>query len=113
MINPDGDLSTGITVYFPDTCVRIFEKAVYHFTQWAYVYCGMYGYEFMECGPKVRRLFDNKKWWPMASDNLVKTIFFLCTLSIGYFCLQFGLVLESNTDWFDDAKQSSALYASV
>lgn len=113
LINPDGDLSTGVTTYFPTKCVACFEAAVYRFTQWAFIYCGMYGYNFSKSGPRVMNLFEKKEWWPIASDNLIKNIFLLCNLSVGYVCLEFGLVLEANTDWFSDAKTSSSLYATV
>ena len=113
ILNPDGDLRTGVTIYFSKFWFDVYETAINHFTQWAFVYCGMYGYPYFECGDRVRRLFRKKNWFAVSKGQVMGGVFMICVVSIGFLNIRVGDYLVENTDWFEDAKKSASFDAQV
>lgn len=65
------------------------ESLVEYFNRWAFVYCGLYGFSFMEAGKNVMQLFRNRGWTAIIADTMIDTVLFMVSLGVG---LLIGLV---------------------
>ena len=101
VINPDGDLDTGITECFPRKCVDGFEKATRNFTQWGFIYVGMYGYGYNDSCRRVANLFKDRGWLNASNDHTLRNIFLLSSVIIAFAMGEIGKTVGNNTDWFD------------
>lgn len=59
------------------------ELIVEYFNKWAFIYVGLYGYDYMTAGKRVMSLFKTRGWSTIISDNLVNRLLGLVSLSIG------------------------------
>lgn len=68
-----------------DCLSDLFGDVLDYFSQWAYVFVGIYGHSYLESGKAVMDLFRNRGWMALITDRL---IFFV--LGVGIF--ESGLV---------------------
>jgi len=65
------------------------ERLVEYVNVWAYVYVGLYGYDYWTAGKQVAGLFKARGWEVIINDNLIGRSFSLMSLFI---CFSTGLV---------------------
>jgi hypothetical protein len=51
--------------------VSVLESLFEYFNKWGFVYVGLYGYSYVEAGPKVMELFRMRGWGAILNDQLV------------------------------------------
>jgi hypothetical protein len=51
--------------------VSILQSLLEYFNKWGFVYVGLYGYSYVEAGPKVMELFRMRGWGAILNDQLV------------------------------------------
>lgn len=113
IINPDGDMETGVTECFPQKCVDTFEYMVSYFSQWGYIYVGMYGYGFGDASRRVNKMFRDRKWEPVTSDHLLRNMFIICVILIAYIMGEIGKIVADSSDFFEAAGKSADFEAQV
>ena len=60
---------------------------------WAYVYCGLYGMDYITAGRNVITLFKHKGWTVIISDDLASNVLLLITFGIGILTGLIGLMI--------------------
>jgi len=61
----------------------------------AYVYIGLYGYNYLDAGKNVITLFQNKGWSVIITDNLVDNVLFMMSLVLGLLTGVVGLIMAN------------------
>lgn len=73
------------------------ERLMEYFNTWAYVYVGLYGYDYLTAGKQVAGLFKARGWEVIINDNLVSRSLSMMSLFImsvtGFVGLLLGFVL--------------------
>ena len=65
-------------------CILLYlERIVEYFNKWAYIYVGLYGYDYISAGRKVMNLFKTRGWTAIIADNLVNRLLGIVCLTIG------------------------------
>ena len=65
-------------------CILLYlERIVEYFNKWAYIYVGLYGYDYISAGKKVMGLFKTRGWTAIIADNLVNRLLGIVCLTIG------------------------------
>lgn len=59
------------------------EALVQYFNKWAYIYVGLYGYDYLESGKRVMNLFKQRGWNVIIADNLTNRLLGIMCLTIG------------------------------
>jgi hypothetical protein len=59
------------------------ERLVEYFNKWAFIYVGLYGYDYIEAGKNVCNLFKARGWTTIISDNLVIRCLSMMAWSVG------------------------------
>jgi hypothetical protein len=70
-----------------------------YFNKWAFIYVGLYGYDYVTAGRKVITLFQERGWTTIISDNLVARVLVLVCMAIGAVTGLVGMLLHSVTGW--------------
>lgn len=91
--------------------LRILESLVGYFNEWAYVYVGLYGYDYLDSGRKVVTLFQQRGWTTIINDHLVARALLLVSLVIGALTGCIGLALAGCTSWMADFGKATAVLA--
>jgi len=72
-----------------------------YFNRWAFVYVGVYGYDFKTAGKAVFALFKDRGWTAIINDDLIGNVFFVLSLFGGVLCagvvVGIGNVLKVST----------------
>jgi hypothetical protein len=88
--------------------VDMLERIVAYFNKWAYVYIGLYGYDYLTAGKKVMNLFMERGWTTIIMDDLVLRVCSLMAFVIGLITGCIGLVLgELNSSWVEEFGDSA------
>ena len=67
-------------------CLLLYlERIAQYFNKWAFVYVGLYGYDYITAGKRVMSLFRARGWNTVIADNLVNRL-------LGIICLAIGLL---------------------
>ncbi|KAL7579981.1 hypothetical protein ACA910_004974 [Epithemia clementina (nom. ined.)] len=61
--------------------------------RWAYIYVGLYGFNYIEAGRNVMTLFQNKGFTVIISDDLASNVLFMMAVGIGLATGIIGLLL--------------------
>jgi len=65
-------------------CLLLYlERIVEYFNKWAYVYVGLYGYDYVTAGRRVAGLFRTRGWTAIIADNLVNRLLGIVCLTVG------------------------------
>jgi hypothetical protein len=95
-----------------DCILSCIESYASYFNQWAYIYVGLYGYDYVSAGSKVMDPFHARGWSSVVSFNLVSGAMFLVSLMIGFWCGIAGLIVERlQPDWFSVLGESAGVMA--
>lgn len=61
------------------------ERIVEYFNKWAFIYVGLYGYDYVHAGKNVFNLFQEKGWTAVISDNLTARVLGMLSFGVGIF----------------------------
>jgi len=65
-------------------CIMLYvQRLVEYFNKWAFVYVGLYGYDYMTAGKNVMTLFKSRGWSTVIAHSLVQKAMFMISLCIG------------------------------
>jgi len=91
------------------------EGIMEYFNQWAFVYVGIYGYDFRTSEKAVMDLFANRGWTAVINDDLTSSALSFGALGVG--CVACGIallvVLLSPEEWFDALGSKNAGYVTL
>mmetsp|Transcript_2930 Transcript_2930/g.6322 ORF Transcript_2930/g.6322 Transcript_2930/m.6322 type:complete len:546 (+) Transcript_2930:42-1679(+) len=82
--------------------LSVLERLVAYFNKWAYIYIGLYGYDYLTSGRKVVDLFRQRGWTTIINDHLVTRALALVSIVIGAMTGCMGIALGSVTNWMSD-----------
>ncbi|KAL7491704.1 hypothetical protein ACHAWT_002305 [Skeletonema menzelii] len=104
--NARNDRNAGILTCIAACILAYIEALVEYFNKWAYVYVGLYGYDYVEAGKRVMNLFKQRGWNVIIADNLTNRLLGIMSLTIGILtglCTLFVTLLvdeiESKQGW--------------
>jgi ABC-type dipeptide/oligopeptide/nickel transport system permease component len=84
-----------------DCILSCIESYASYFNRWAYIYVGLYGYDYVNAGCKVMELFQARGWSSVVSFDLVSTAMFMVSFMIGFWCGVIRFIFEQmRPDWF-------------
>jgi len=90
-----GNEDAQILVCIIDCILGCIEGIIEYFNKWAYVYVGLYGYNYLDAGRNVITLFQNKGWTTIISDNLADNVLFMISMVIGFITGLVGYLIAS------------------
>mmetsp|Transcript_26272 Transcript_26272/g.39777 ORF Transcript_26272/g.39777 Transcript_26272/m.39777 type:complete len:498 (+) Transcript_26272:81-1574(+) len=73
----------GVLICCAECLLGCIESLVEYFNQWAFVYVGLYGYNFMEAGKNVMTLFRSRGWTAIIADQLVDAVLSMVAIAVG------------------------------
>lgn len=76
-----------------DCILGCIESIIEYFNKWAYVYIGLYGYNYLDAGRNVLTLFQNKGWTTIITDDLTDNVLFMISVGIGLLTGLVGLTI--------------------
>ena len=103
--------SSGLLLCILDCLLGLVESIARFVNKWAFVYVGIYGYEYIQAGKNIMTLFAARGWDIIINEDLVGNVMFLVAIMTGSVFGLFGLILENSTTWFADAGQASQTVA--
>jgi len=62
--------------------LHLLRGVIEYFNSWAFVYVGLYGYDYITAGKNVLNLFRQRGWGTFISDRLVFRVLLMCNLGI-------------------------------
>eukprot|EP00980_Cylindrotheca_fusiformis_P030284 scaffold24622_cov142-Cylindrotheca_fusiformis.AAC.1 len=77
-----------------DCLSELFGEVLDYFTQWAYVFVGVYGQSYLESGKSVMDLFRNRGWMVLITDRLVFFVLGVGVLESGIANGLYGILVE-------------------
>lgn len=81
-----------------DCLIKLFEEVLEYFNHWAFVFCGIYGYSYLQSGKMVIELFRARGWETIVTDDLIGYVLAFTTFSVGLCTGLFSLCLERLID---------------
>jgi hypothetical protein len=91
----------GILVCIADCLLGCIENLVQYFNKWAYVYVGMYGYDYITAGKMVMELFRSRGWSSIVGFDLVSGALFMASVMVGLLCGICGALIRATfPSWF-------------
>eukprot|EP00591_Stephanopyxis_turris_P002579 CAMPEP_0195518252 /NCGR_PEP_ID=MMETSP0794_2-20130614/12641_1 /TAXON_ID=515487 /ORGANISM="Stephanopyxis turris, Strain CCMP 815" /LENGTH=483 /DNA_ID=CAMNT_0040647191 /DNA_START=110 /DNA_END=1561 /DNA_ORIENTATION=+ len=100
LVNNARTQDDGIFLCIAECLLSCLESMLEYFNKWAFVYVGLYGYNYIEAGKNVMTLFKNRGWEVIIADDLVNNVLFLVSLVVGGISGLLGMLLEVHTDLF-------------
>lgn len=65
-----------------DCILSLLQNIMEYFNKWAFVFVGIYGYDFLTAGKKVMTLFTQRGWTVVINDNLISRALALMSFTI-------------------------------
>mmetsp|Transcript_10959 Transcript_10959/g.15679 ORF Transcript_10959/g.15679 Transcript_10959/m.15679 type:complete len:538 (-) Transcript_10959:247-1860(-) len=81
--NASNNRNAGILRCIAACILAYIEALVQYFNKWAYVYVGLYGYNYVDAGKRVMNLFKQRGWNVIIADNLTNRLLGIMSLTIG------------------------------
>lgn len=91
--NGDGNGANSILWCLLQCLVDLLERVMEYINKWAFVYVGLYGYDYCTAGKKVYQLFKTRGWSVIINDQLVSRSLGLLQFWIGVVSGAIGVVL--------------------
>lgn len=63
--------------------LSMIQGIIEYLNKWAYVYVGIYGFNYLEAGKNVIQLFENKGWTVIINDDLCDRVLFMVSAGVG------------------------------
>ena len=92
--------------------VKCLERVVAYFNKYAFVYIGLYGYDFLESGHRTYELFQQRGWTMVVNDDLVSRVLQLTSIVVGLGTAAAGVVMvQWHPAWTSSSTDSDAQQA--
>ena len=95
----DRNTAASLLLCLVECLLSFLQDLVDYFNQYAYVYIGLYGYDYLTAGRNVIGLFRQRGWTAIINDQLVYRVLTLIGLVIGCLTGLFGVLLNKATGW--------------
>ncbi|KAG7354170.1 plasma-membrane choline transporter family protein [Nitzschia inconspicua] len=89
----------GLLLCILECILHLLSRVAKYFNKWAYVYVGLYGYDYLTAGKKVLELFEARGWTTIINDNLIHRCLVLVAVVIGAITGFVGMLLAKATGW--------------
>ena len=99
---------SGLLVCILDCLIKLFEEILEYFNHWSYVFCGIYGYSYLQSGKMVVELFRARGWETIVTDDLIGYVLAFTTFSVGLFTGLGSMCMERIVDSMIDPDPVSA-----
>lgn len=66
-----------------DCLINFFEEVLDYFNHWSYVFCGIYGYSYLQSGKMVVELFRARGWETIVTNDLIGYVLGFTTFTVG------------------------------
>lgn len=66
-----------------DCLIQLFEEVLEYFNHWSFVFCGVYGYSYLQSGRMVIELFKARGWETIVTDDLIHYVLGFTNFSVG------------------------------
>lgn len=83
MIKNQREENDGLILCLAQCLLACLRDAVEYFNTWAYVFVGLYGYNFLEAGKNVINLFKTRGWTTIITDNLAQSVLSMLSAAVG------------------------------
>ena len=84
-----------IIVCVIDCILGCIQDVLEYLNKWAYVYVGLYGFNYFEAGKNVIQLFQNKGWTVIITDDLADNVLFMVSVGVGMLTGLMGLAMAA------------------
>jgi hypothetical protein len=81
-----------------DCLIKLFEEVLEYVNHWSYVYCGIYGYSYLQSGRMVYELFRARGWENIVTDDLIGSVLRFTTFGVGVLTGLASMALERIID---------------
>lgn len=81
--------------------LHFLQRVGQYFNKWAFVYVGLYGYDYITAGRKALELFQSRGWSVIINDNLVYRMLMLVSIVVGAISGLVGMFLADLSGWAD------------
>jgi len=81
-----------------DCLIQLFEEVFEYFNHWSFVFCGIYGYSYLQSGRMVMELFKARGWTTIVTDDIIHYVLGFTTFSVGIFTGLCSVILERTID---------------
>ena len=90
-----GGLSHSFLLCVLDCLASFLQRLVAYFNQYAMVYIGLYGYDYLTAGKRAYELFHNRGWTMILQDDLVTRVMLWMSLVLAGGTAVVGVVLAT------------------
>jgi uncharacterized metal-binding protein len=96
-----------------DCILSFLERLISYFNKYAFVYIGLYGYDFLEAGHRAFELFQHRGWTAVIQDDLIARVLALASWAVGLCTAAVGVLLVlSHPTWsYDDGASTGLLWS--
>jgi hypothetical protein len=104
------DEGNGVLTCIADCILGCIEDMMQYFNKWAYVYVGMYGYDYRTAGKMVMDLFHSRGWSSVISFDLVSGALFMASVMVGLLSGICGVIIRTSfPSWFAQLGDSAGM----
>mmetsp|Transcript_28842 Transcript_28842/g.64639 ORF Transcript_28842/g.64639 Transcript_28842/m.64639 type:complete len:560 (+) Transcript_28842:126-1805(+) len=86
----------GILLCLAECLLACLADIMEYFNQWAFVFVGLYGYDFLTAGKNVINLFKTRGWTTIITDNLAQGVLGMVSAAVGLLTGLISLVIASS-----------------
>lgn len=93
----------GILLCLAECILGCLEGIMLYFNKYAFIYCGLYGYDYLTAGRNVLSLFDARGWTVIINDDMVQNCLQLSCLILSCLsgCAGMLITLVQGGSWLD------------
>jgi len=73
----------GILLCLAECLLAFLADIMEYFNQWAFVFVGLYGYDFLTAGKNVLNLFNSRGWTTIITDSLAQGVLGMVAVAVG------------------------------
>lgn len=73
----------GILLCLAECLLALLADVMEYFNQWAFVFVGLYGYDFLTAGKNVLNLFNTRGWTTIITDSLAQGVLGMVAVAVG------------------------------
>uniref|UniRef100_K3X0L3 Choline transporter-like protein n=1 Tax=Globisporangium ultimum (strain ATCC 200006 / CBS 805.95 / DAOM BR144) TaxID=431595 RepID=K3X0L3_GLOUD len=109
----DDNAALACVACLAECILNCLEGIMEYINQWAYVYVGIYGYDFRTSGKAVMDLFTNRGWTAVINDDLTSSALTFGALGVGFVTCIIGLLIAKFTpdSWLIALGSDNSAYA--
>lgn len=101
--NDDRRNDNGILLCLAECILGCLEGIIQYFNKYAFIYCGLYGYDYLSAGRNVMNLFNARGWTLIINDDMVQNCLSLSFLILSCLSGCAGMLISTiqGGSWLD------------